>query len=162
MLWSSLLLYCCLSVLLLLLASAVKTTSKESQQLSAEVCLDYGYNSNVLVCSTCEAIGQILGDQSEAKLTCQRCCVADNKPEDKYQKIILEVDKRSVTFLPDIEKVIKDKKKLKLTVRYRMGPAVLSMYKNKDDDEPTETISVQSWTKDVFEEYLSTHLATSK
>ena len=152
----------CMLVFLLVMMTQLHyfthAAKSKSTTLTPEACLDYGFNSNVLVCSTCEEVGQILGEQSDAKLTCSQCCVADSKNEEKYKKAILEVDKRTLPFLPDIEKVVKDKKKLKLTVRYRMGPPSLQMFKSKDDDEAAETISVQNWTQDLFQEYISAHL----
>lgn len=125
---------------------------------SAVSCLDYGFNPTTLSCSTCETVGQILGEQSEAKNKCLECCVNMATAEEKYGKAVLEIDKRSLGFFPDLQSVVEKKKELKLIVRYRFGSPRLLMYKFADDDEPSEDLSVHSWTKDTFEDYLSSHL----
>ena len=140
------------------LAMALLFICRPSEAVSATDCQSYGFNSNTLVCSVCEHVGQILGEQSEAKKKCSECCLNIATTEEKYSKAVLEVDKRALPYLPDIEAIIKKKKDLKLTVRYRLGSPQLLMFKNKEDYDPTETISVHSWNQDTFKDYLETHI----
>lgn len=141
----------------------ILTLSYNAQVVSSSVsCIDYGYNPTTLSCSTCDIVGQILGEQSEAKSKCKECCInISPTTEEKYRKAVLEVDKRSISYFPDIQAVIDKKKELKISIRYSFGSPRLLMYKNTDDDEPTETLSVYSWTKDTFQDYLSNNLITS-
>ena len=122
-------------------------------------CLDYGYNPTALDCTTCDVIGQILGDQAEAKKKCLTCCNTIINAEEIYEKAVLEVDKRALPYMPDVQAVVEKKKDLKLSIRYRFGGSPrLLMYKDKDDDEPSESLSVYSWTKDTFIDYLKSHV----
>ena len=126
--------------------------------IDAQQCLDYGFNSEVLLCKTCEQVGQVLGEQSDAKAKCLDCCVNTVGNDEKYKKAVLELDKRSLNFMPDLKSIVDRKKELKLSVRYSFSSPRLLMFKNSDDVEPSEVISVHSWTKDTFTDYLSSHL----
>lgn len=127
-------------------------------QLSHDKCLSFGYNSQVLQCKTCLHVSEILGDTSEAFTRCQQCCTENSKAEEvKYQKAVLEVDKRSLPFSPDLDAIVKMKKDLKLTVRNRYGNARLLMFTETNADEPSEVLSVSGWTKDTFLDYLRTY-----
>jgi hypothetical protein len=140
---------------------AVLNISATSNILSSsEVCADYGFNPTTLVCSTCDLVGQILGDSSEAKKKCSECCLNIINTEEKYEKAVLEIDKRAIPFLPDLKAIIEKKKELKLTVRYKYGHPRLLMYKNGNEDEPSEVHSVHSWNQDTFKDYLMTHLTS--
>lgn len=130
-----------------------------SSTTSSEVCASYGYNINTLMCPTCAYIKEAIGGEAEgdaAIKVCEECCI--NKEEEKYKRAVLEVDKRYLKALPDIGAIVKMKSELKLKVKYRYGPSSLLMYKEKNDYEPAETLSVNSWSKDVFIDYLKTHL----
>jgi hypothetical protein len=127
---------------------------------SPEVCSDYGFNPTTVVCSTCDLVGQILGDSSEAKKKCSECCLNIINTEEKYEKAVLEIDKRAIPFMPDLKAIIEKKKELKLTIRYKYGHPRLLMYKNGNDDEPSEVHSVHSWNQDTFKDYLMTHLSS--
>lgn len=132
-------------------------------KMTAEECVDYGFNSAALQCSTCtEVVSPILGD-SEILTRCNACCTTSSSSSsspsiEKYAKAVLEMDKRSVPYLPNIEKVIAQKKALKLTVKFTYGMPRLLMYKAKDDSEASETIVVNKWDVDTFQDYLREHL----
>ena len=131
-------------------------------QLSHDKCLSYGYNSQVLQCKTCLHVSEILGDTSEAFTRCQQCCTESSKADEvRYQKAVLEVDKRSLPFSPDLDAIVKMKKDLKLTVRNRYGNARLLMFTETNADEPSEVLSVSGWTKDTFLDYLRTYYSHS-
>ena len=122
-------------------------------------CASYGFNVAVLSCETCEHINKIL-DHSGTYDNCKTCCI--EKIEEIYEVAILDVDKRYLSFMKEISLVVEKKKELNLKVRYRSGNPTLYMYKTKNDNEPTETITVSTWDKSTFEEYLLTHLKSNK
>lgn len=134
--------------------------SSELATLSPEECVKFGYNANVLKCSTCEYVAQVIGENSVASMHCNQCCI-QNLPgalEEKYARAILEVDRRSLAFMPEIKAVVDKKKKLNLMVRSRYGSPRLLMFSKEGDDEPSEVLSVAAWKQDTFEDYLTTHL----
>ena len=134
------------------IALIVSITSTSSQ----ENCAVFGFNPNTLMCSTCLQLRDIV-PVSDAIKQCNECCV--KKIEEKYKYAVLEVDKRFLKALPEIAAVVKLKTELNLKIRYRYGPNSLLMYKEKSDGEPAEVISVNTWSKDVFVDYLKTHLS---
>lgn len=150
----------CYAVLLLLSIAVICSHAQQQAVASPQACLDYGYNPATLICSTCDSVGQILGEQSEAKKKCLECCVNLVNSEEKYAKAVLEIDKRAVGFFPELKAIIDKKKELKLTVRYIFGSPRLLMYKTEDisDEEPAEELSVHSWNQDTFKDYLKSHL----
>lgn len=125
--------------------------------LSTDECLDLGFNSLSLQCSTCDSMLRVVGD-SVLHNDCTGCC---QTPVSKatYQLAVLEVDKRFLTSFPNVKTFIealpkttkskkKDSKKISksIQVRYRFGvrPSLL-LYNSKDDDIPADSISVSSW-----------------
>ncbi len=130
-----------------------------NKALTASQCLELGFNSDSLACQTCDYVGQVFGDKSEPNTSCLSCCIRDsNSVEEVFAKAVLEIDKRFVKFLPELEFVVKNKRKYKLNVRYREGPPRLLMYKEKGDEEAQETVSVGSWNRDALIDYLSSHI----
>ncbi len=126
---------------------------------SQDRCLSNGFNSLILQCNTCDHVAEILGDSSSAYLNCKSCCHAETvKAQEKFKKAVLEVDKRSLPFAPDLQAVVDMKKQLKIQVRNRYGSARLLMFREIGEDEPSEVLSVHSWTKDTFVDYFKTHL----
>lgn len=124
-------------------------------------CLSLGFNPASLDCNTCETtVSQIFTEQSNIADQCLKCCSKiSSKVEETYSKAVLEVDKRSIPFYPEIEAMLKLKKKLRFQVRYIVGNSPrLLMYSKDDDEAPAETISIQSWKKDVFEDFVLSHL----
>jgi hypothetical protein len=86
---------------------------------------------------------------------CKFCCV--HQTEEKFQRAVLEIDNRYISYMPEVEAIIKIKSDLNLEVKYRFGSPQLKMY-NANEDEPIEVLSVSSWTKDNFKEYIKSHL----
>eukprot|EP01038_Epipyxis_sp_PR26KG_P009199 gene9199-12409_t len=131
---------------------------------SPEDCLTYGFNDQILSCKTCSLMQKVLLSKDEitiikANEMCQQCCIPDKSTENiKYEKAVLEVDKRYLAGLTDLHSIVKMKSQLGLTVKYRFGPPTLTMFKSKLDDEPSDMISVGTWSKDDFKDYFKTHL----
>jgi hypothetical protein len=144
---------------LFLFISVLIVAISGGEQLSGEQCLAQGFNNQVLQCSTCDHVSEILGDSSSSFSLCKSCCIAEAaKSEIKFKRAVLEVDKRTLPFSPELQSVVNKKKDLKLQVRNRYGTARLLMFAESGEDEPSEILSVHSWTKDTFEDYLKTHL----
>ena len=55
-------------------------------------CLDAGYTSE-LQCSTCEALDDFLGADSELCATCYSCCTSADPPQQQYVSARIEVCK---------------------------------------------------------------------
>ncbi|RYG96910.1 hypothetical protein EON65_53685 [archaeon] len=146
---SLILFFCCIS---LVLHGGVSGSAAEVS------CMDFGFHPDVLRCSTCtEHVQQILGAESEVTAKCLKCCIQDI--EEKYAMAVLEVDKRILKYMPDMQAVVKQKKSLGLKVRYAQISPRLLMYKNESDVEAAESVNVQSWNVDTFTDYLKAHLA---
>ena len=126
--------------------------------LTAESCLEKGFNSLTLQCSTCQQLTAAVADE-DLQAECRACCVSTNNSEEVYHWAVLEVDKHFVNSFPDVQAIIKKKKDFGLFVRYRVGSRpVLNVYHNKGDQTPADSIPVSSWNQETFVEYLSTHL----
>ena len=65
----------------------------QADKLNAAQCLEKGFNSAKLLCSSCEDLKQF--DLSKVAQDCVQCCVSDggsaNLENTKYEKAILEV-----------------------------------------------------------------------
>ena len=124
--------------------------------LSYSECLELGFNTMLLSCDVCETLERIVADKGLYD-ECSQCCSSNQI--DKFELAVFECDRRFLSRFPDLKDVVKSKSELNLEVRYRFGAApTLLMYKERADEVPVETLSVFSWTKDVFRDYLSTHL----
>lgn len=133
--------------------------SSDLATLSPEECLKFGYNSNVLKCSTCEHVAQVIGEASVTNRHCNQCCIQTlGVFEEKYARAVLEVDRRGLPFMPEIKAIVENKKKLNLIVRSRYGSPRLLMFTKEGDEEPSEALSVAAWKRETFEDYLATHL----
>lgn len=129
-----------------------------SGSISDVSCIDFGFNPDVLRCSTCsEHVQPILGVESEVTSKCLQCCIPDT--EEKYAMAVLEVDKRILKYMPDIHEVVKQKKSLGLKVRYAQISPRLLMYKNENDVDAADSVDVQGWSVDTFKDFLHAHLA---
>lgn len=88
------------------------------------------------------------------------CCRPDEKTVQKFRRAVLQVDKRFLMAFPDIKAVIKSAKDLNIDVEYIFGSRpMLLMFENDGDEEPTESVPVHTWSKDTFNEYLSSSLS---
>lgn len=141
--------------LLFLLASHISSTSAIAQ----EQCLERGFNPQVLLCSTCEHVQKVLGQQ-EVYDDCRSCCI--EKQEEVYEKAVLQMDKRYLPYYREMQDVIEQKESLRLKVKFLSGNPMLLMYTKKDDTEAADTISVGTWRLDTFKEYLATHLISKQ
>lgn len=135
--------------------------SFDASVMSPGSCLALGFNSEVLQCQSCEIILRTVQDK-QLYDDCSNCCLettANVDNEEKYELIVLEIDKRIIYPGSDIAMIVKKKKDLGLTVKYRMGARpYLHLYRSKGDTSPADSMFVGSWSKDTFEEYLKANL----
>jgi len=141
-----------LLIIVCFLSTVVKSFNKDN-------CSELGFNINNLNCKTCDTILKIL-DHEIIYNNCKLCC--NEKIEEIYTYAILEVDKRFLPFMKDISLIVEKSDELNLIIKNKYGSATLLMYKDKSDEEPTESIIVSSWKMDMIEEYLKTHLVVVK
>mmetsp|Transcript_37077 Transcript_37077/g.37747 ORF Transcript_37077/g.37747 Transcript_37077/m.37747 type:complete len:147 (+) Transcript_37077:141-581(+) len=121
---------------------------------SNDICLNKGFNKETLKCDTCESLKKIVSDEDLYK-ECGSCCTS--VMDEKFELAVLELDKRFLSRLPDLKAVLKSN--LELSVRYRYGAIpTLLMYKERNDEFPSESINCISWNKELFKDYLSSHL----
>lgn len=143
-----------LVVLSLLLFSACIASN-----LAAKSCLELGFNNEILQCQTCSDLGDVISDSSLLE-ECKSCCSNLQREEDVYESAVLYVDKRFAG--PDVSSIIKKKKSLGLKVRYSFGSRpYLHLFKQKDDEAPTETLFIGSWTSDTIEDFLKSHITSN-
>jgi hypothetical protein len=119
-------------------------------------CLSLGFNSDVLMCNTCETMKKVTGD-NDLHEDCMQCC---KMPENElYELAVLELDKKMAQRYENIATIMKSASELNLILRHKyMARPTLIMYKDRTDDEPSEVISVVNWNADIFEEYLKSHV----
>ena len=128
--------------------------------VNEKVCIENGFDSSVLTCTSCDQIKNVVGDE-ELESECRSCCQED-VVDVKYEQAILEIDKRFLKGLTELADVVKMKKKLNLDVKYQFGARpMLHMYKEEGNDVADESLAVHSWSKDTFKEYLRAHLTPS-
>ena len=151
-----------ISSFFLILFAFTVVCSLANANLSADVCVAKGFDQTVLNCKTCDKILKIVGDE-EIVEDCKACCKSYADVSQRYELAVLEIDKRILQSLPEFDKIIKEAKKLKLTVKYRYGSRpTLFLFKKSTDESPDDSISVHTWNADTFREFLSENLLSSK
>ena len=133
--------------------------------LTTDVCANLGFNSLVLKCETCKDLQRVVAD-AELYDDCLNCCLK-NSDSDLFSKVVFEVDQRFVSSFVNVDSIIKLIKELRniksnkehIKLRYTFGsmPKML-VYKDVNDESPTETIQLQGWSKDDFSDYLKSHI----
>lgn len=157
---------------LLLLAFALSATGASASAGSVS-CVEWGFNPSTLSCTTCDVVLRVIGDD-KLHGECLQCCTKTAE-EPKYERAVLEIDKRFTSSFSDIKKIIssinsKNKKtKLKdgeieipmeVSVSYVFGARpVLHVYKSATDRSPADSISVMNWSKDVFADFFTSSYA---
>mmetsp|Transcript_34044 Transcript_34044/g.42946 ORF Transcript_34044/g.42946 Transcript_34044/m.42946 type:complete len:184 (+) Transcript_34044:70-621(+) len=144
---------------LFVLNNVVKT--EDTQVLS---CFELGFAENLL-CPTCTKIESIVADE-ELSEDCRRCCTEPPEVENtKYSRAVLEVGKQTVKFYTEISGFITNHRKkfknLKLKYTFRSRPQLL-MFENKDDEEPSEVISISRWKESSIIGFLEEKLLDSE
>lgn len=142
--------------------------------LSAQGCLDIGFNKDVLKCNACVPLGRVLPRLLSA---CESCCSPGATiPREVFALIVLEIDKRFVemNMYPEIGLVIKKSQELELsssaslsstrltnpyanfTIRYTFGARpMLHLFKDRDDEFPEDSVQIGGWAQRVIEDFLA-------
>ena len=89
-----------LSIILTFLAFIFITVSSSDTQ----TCLNLGFNKESLQCQSCAAIQRVIGDE-ELFEDCLSCCMSVDK--ELYDFAVLEIDKRSLAYYPNLGAIIK-------------------------------------------------------
>jgi len=136
-----------------------------------ELCLQNGFIIDKLLCDSCDKLGNYLDMSNDSNINlveqCQMCCKSEVM-ETVYSKGILELDKRYLKMMPDIQRIINEQKtrkkekklrKNEVIISYRLGSRpTLYLFKNENDEMFAESIKIEQWTFDAFEEYIASAL----
>ena len=125
-------------------------------------CVALGFNPDKLVCSTCD----LFVESTILMEECKACCHVPS--QDLYELIVLEFDKRWIDYhdpIRTITKEVKNKKKdsssifqkVKIKTRFGARPT-LHMYSAIGDDAPSDSVPIMTWSLDVIEDYIKSHL----
>lgn len=173
-----------LILLTLLVAPTMGAAKKVKQQQQTQTkrtpaeCATLGFNAESLLCATCTAVLRVVGDE-DLHQECLSCCTKSAE-EEKYAHAVLELDKRFVAAFPDVGVILhsilakkegKSGKKegkagkervveipMQVAHRYSFGARpTLHLYRGKDDTQPADSISVSTWTVDVFTDFFASH-----
>ncbi len=139
-----------------------------------DLCLQNGFVVDKLLCDSCDKLSNLLDMSNDNNINlveqCQMCCKSEEN-ESVYSKAILELDKRYLKMMPDIQRIIDEQKTRKKEKKMRKNEVVISfrlgarptlyLFKNEDDEMYAESISIAQWTFDAFEEYLASSLNNS-
>ena len=147
--------------LFILLSVSFVLAIPSSDTLDNEACLALGFNSaESMSCSVCETLLKVTGEK-QMNEECLKCCTSSIN--EMYELAVLEVDKKAAKRYVNIVDIMKRAEDIDLVLRHRRGsPPVLLMYRERDDEEPSERISVFTWTAEVLEEYIVSHTPQSK
>jgi hypothetical protein len=127
-------------------------------------CLSLGFNTESLVCQTCDHLQRVLGDD-ELFNDCLSCCTKITE-ENLFSRVVLEVDDRFVPSFPNLPSIIKTIKDFRrkeentkiLKIRYRFGsPPLLKLFKGEEETS-SEVVPLHSWSLDDFTDYIKEHL----
>jgi hypothetical protein len=145
-------------ILVIFILMTVGKARKAVDALSPDTCLELGFETATLSCSTCNTMNTVLGDQHAALVEeCNKCCM--NHDEDRYAYAVYVTDKRYLFGNDNLRKSLKTlrekytKKVFDVKNRLGMRPT-LKLYHNKEDEEPIESISVYSWEFDTLRDFL--------
>ena len=141
---------------ILVFAVLLAVDCRNIEQLSTEECSDLGFNDGVVQCTDCESLRAASGSEPLWQ-ECLRCCA--EKVEEKYELVVLQLDSRYTSRLPNMAEILKVADSLNVMVRNKAGarPSLL-MYKDRLDDLPSAELNVFSWTIDTFKEFVEDHL----
>jgi hypothetical protein len=102
-------------IIKLLAISVLFTSYLAIGTFSGDQCVAKGFETTILNCKTCDVILRIVGDE-EIVSDCKACCQTYADVSQRYEMAVLELDKRILPNLPEIEKITKQAKKNNLTV----------------------------------------------
>jgi hypothetical protein len=130
------------NICIILLTSLFTIYAEVYNNISAEECLNMGFNSLTLNCETCDNLFEIIGSSdSKTNLViideCKSCCSNIlNEEELKYEKAVLEIDKRFLSSFPTVQKIVD----IKAAKRLEKSK---SKNKNKKDKKTATTIHTE-------------------
>jgi hypothetical protein len=149
--------FCFIVLLATSVAIATPSSNRDDGVTSDnQACLSLGFNSaEGMSCTVCDTLLKVTGEKQMHE-ECLQCCTSSEN--EVYELAVLEVDKKSAKRYVNIVNIMKKAEDIDLVLRHRRGsPPTLLMYKERDDEEPSERIGVTSWTADVLEEYIVSH-----
>jgi len=132
----------------------------QGEKLDTAQCLEKGFNSAKLLCSSCEDLKQF--DLGKVAVDCVQCCTSDGGStaleNTKYEKAILEVCGWRLGAYPQVAAFIKSERPSRypgLTIKYVRGADPIIKLLD-EDEEVAETLAIDKWNTDSVEEFLDT------
>ncbi|OWA50713.1 putative 15 kDa selenoprotein [Hypsibius exemplaris] len=135
----------------------------EAFSMSAEHCLDLGFQSNSLHCASCQKLADFdladeLGEQ------CQSCCKSGD--DDKFSEItkfasaVLEVCECKFGRYPQVAAFVRGEKMKRFpTLKFkhiRGAEPIVKLY--SEDGNLAQTLGIEKWDTDTIEEFLADKL----
>eukprot|EP00192_Tetraselmis_astigmatica_P015660 CAMPEP_0117663234 /NCGR_PEP_ID=MMETSP0804-20121206/8494_1 /TAXON_ID=1074897 /ORGANISM="Tetraselmis astigmatica, Strain CCMP880" /LENGTH=167 /DNA_ID=CAMNT_0005470219 /DNA_START=259 /DNA_END=762 /DNA_ORIENTATION=- len=156
-----------LSLLLLTALPSLSLGGKAGAKGEAELtnskavdCEALGFTTLAL-CSDCDAMADFVKDEDLIQ-DCRRCCAAETRANPAtYASAVLEVCKHRLPSYPHVSDFLKSKAgkyKGQIKIRYRFG-AYPQLILKTPDGKAGETVRVDNWKVEHFEEFLSSKLA---
>jgi len=129
-------------------------------ELDAAKCLELGFNSAKLLCSSCDDLKQF--DLGSLSGDCTKCCTRDagsaTLENTKYERAILEVCGWRLGAYPQVAAFIKSERPARypgLTIKYVRGADPVIKLLDEEEDV-AETLAIDKWNTDSVEEFLDT------
>jgi len=129
-------------------------------ELDAAECLELGFNSAKLLCSSCDDLKQF--DLGSLSADCANCCTRDagsaSLENTKYERAILEVCGWRLGAYPQVAAFIKSERPARypgLTIKYVRGADPIIKLLD-EEEEVVETLAIDKWNTDSVEEFLDT------
>jgi hypothetical protein len=143
-------------MMLVLVLSIVLALSVLHIQASTD-CAVMGFNAELLQCSTCDSFRGLSLEEE-----CNACC--HTPVEEKYELVVLEVDKRWLSWYESVATLVKMAKQKTpnefsdIVVRYQFGARPqLHLYIEKDDEFAADSVSISSWSLDVISDFVASN-----
>lgn len=126
-------------------------------------CLD-GFNSNNLLCSSCDKLQHFNLDALTP--SCYECCQEESSTDavKKYSRARLEVCGWKVGAYPQVQAFIKSERPDAfpgLEIKYKRGADPVIKVLN-DAGELVESLAIDKWNTDAIVEFLKEHLETNE
>jgi len=126
-------------------------------------CLE-GFNSDNLLCSSCDKLQQFNLDALSS--SCYECCQEERSTDavKKYSRARLEVCGWKVGAYPQVQAFIKSERPDAfpgLEIKYKRGADPVIKVLN-DSGELVESLAIDKWNTDAIVEFLKEHLETNE
>ncbi|KAJ9465750.1 hypothetical protein DIPPA_62814 [Diplonema papillatum] len=140
-------------VMCVVLALAAAATAALDAKEQKKIC-DTLFEQESLSCKTCDLMEEVSPELSELAVHCRTCCGGNE--EAKYKSATLEVDQRTLAWLPEVAAFVKEHAPQlpKLKVSYTTSRPTLVMKRPNH----TDRVAIASWKQQQILDYLKAKL----